>query len=155
MNKFLEIQNLNISFQGNRSFNTLNNFNLKLNKNGSLGIVGESGSGKTLSMLALTRLLPKQALISSGSFSFLDQDLSKVDNLNFYKNFSGKKISMIFQEPMTALNPVYTIGRQLMYTYMYHNKVTNKEAYNKSLEMLDAVKLTNNTSILITSINLR
>ena len=145
MNKFLEIQNLNISFQGNRSFNTLNNFNLKLNKNGSLGIVGESGSGKTLSMLALTRLLPKQALISSGSFSFLDQDLSKVDNLNFYKNFSGKKISMIFQEPMTALNPVYTIGRQLMYTYMYHNKVTNKEAYNKSLEMLDAVKLTNNT----------
>ena len=121
------------------------NFNLELNKNGSLGIVGESGSGKTLSMLALTRLLPKQALISSGSFSFLDQDLSKVDDLNFYKNFSGKKISMIFQEPMTALNPVYTIGRQLMYTYMYHNKVTNKEAYNKSLEMLDAVKLTNNT----------
>ena len=145
MNKFLEIQNLNISFQGNRSFNTLNNFNLKLDKNESLGIVGESGSGKTLSMLALTRLLPKQALISSGSFSFLDQDLTKVDNFNFYKNFSGKKISMIFQEPMTALNPVYTIGRQLMYTYMYHNKVTNKEAYNKSLEMLDAVKLTNNT----------
>ena len=78
-------------------------------------------------MLALTRLLPKQAIVSSGSIDFLNHNLSEIDNLNFYRNFSGKKISMIFQEPMTALNPVYTIGRQLMHTYMYHNKVGKKK----------------------------
>ena len=78
-------------FPGNHLVNTLSNFNLKLDKNGSLGIVGESGSGKTLSMLALTRLLPKQAIVSSGSIDFLNHNLSEIDNLNFYKNFSGKK----------------------------------------------------------------
>ena len=144
MNNFLEIKNLSISFPGNHLVNTLSNCNLKLDKNGSLGIVGESGSGKTLSMLALTRLLPKQAIVSSGSIDFLNHNLSEIDNLNFYKNFSGKKVSMIFQEPMTALNPVYTIGRQLMHTYMYHNKVGKKEAHHKSLEMLSAVKLSDN-----------
>ena len=88
MNNFLEIKNLNIAFPGNHLVNTLSNFNLKLDKNGSLGIVGESGSGKTLSMLALTRLLPKQAIVSSGLFNFLSHNLSEIDNLNFYKNFS-------------------------------------------------------------------
>ena len=73
MNNFLEIKNLSIAFPGSHLVNTLSNFNLKLDKNGSLGIVGESGSGKTLSMLALTRLLPKQAIVSSGSIDFLNQ----------------------------------------------------------------------------------
>ena len=122
MSKFLTIQNLDISFQSsNKNLKTVKNFNLNLNEKESLGIVGESGSGKTLSMLALTRLLPKQAAVSAGSIIFQNKNLNELNNKNFYKEISGKKISMIFQEPMTALNPVHTIGKQLLDTYLYHN----------------------------------
>ena len=141
MNNFLEIKNLSIAFPGNHLVNTLSNFNLKLDKNGSLGIVGESGSGKTLSMLALTRLLPKQAIVSSGSIDFLNHNLSEIDNLNFYKNFSGKKISMIFQEPMTALNPVLTVGSQITETVMRHQNISLKLAKKRALDMLELVKV--------------
>ena len=104
MSKFLTIQNLDISFQSsNKNLKTVKNFNLNLNEKESLGIVGESGSGKTLSMLALTRLLPKQAAVSAGSIIFQNKNLNELNNKNFYKEISGKKISMIFQEPMTHL----------------------------------------------------
>ena len=125
MSDLLNIQNLEISFQSNnKNLKTVENFSINLNEKESLGIVGESGSGKTLSMLALTRLLPKQASVSSGSIIFQNRNLDELDNKNFYKEISGKKISMIFQEPMTALNPVHTIGKQLLATYLYHNNVS-------------------------------
>ena len=139
MNNFLEIKNLSIAFPGNHLVNTLSDFNLKLDKNGSLGIVGESGSGKTLSMLALTRLLPKQAIVSSGSIDFLNHNLSEIDNLNFYKNFSGKKISMIFQEPMTSLNPVFSIGDQINEVLFIHNNLRKKIATDKTIDLLSKV----------------
>ena len=78
MSKFLTIQNLDISFQSsNKNLKTVKNFNLNLNEKESLGIVGESGSGKTLSMLALTRLLPKQAAVSAGSIIFQNKNINE------------------------------------------------------------------------------
>ena len=142
MSKFLTIQNLDISFQSsNKNLKTVKNFNLNLNEKESLGIVGESGSGKTLSMLALTRLLPKQAAVSAGSIIFQNKNLNELNNKNFYKEISGKKISMIFQEPMTALNPVHTIGKQLLDTYLYHNNESVDRGTKRALEILDAVRL--------------
>ena len=134
----LEIKNLNISFNvGKNIVNTVDNFSLMLKEKETIGIVGESGSGKTISMLGLTRLLPKQAFVDKGSILFKGRDISNMSNKEFYHKISGKKISMIFQEPMTALNPVYTIGRQLIATYLFHNDVSRNSAYNRAIEFLD------------------
>ncbi len=139
----LEINDLNISFEISKNvLKTVNNFNLSLHEKKTIGIVGESGSGKTISMLGLTRLLPKQAFVEKGSIFFRGQNISKIPNKEFFQKFSGKKISMIFQEPMTALNPVYTIGRQLMETYLFHNNVSRSSAYERAVYFLDAVQLT-------------
>ena len=145
MNELLKIDNLNISFQSSGSdLKTLKDFSINLKERESLGIVGESGSGKTLSMLALTRLLPKQARITSGSIIFRNKILNNLLNKNFYKEISGNKISMIFQEPMTALNPVHTVGKQLLDTYLYHNDVSFEKGVLRALEILDAVQLSKN-----------
>ena len=145
MNELLKIDNLNISFQSSGSdLKTLKDFSINLKERESLGIVGESGSGKTLSMLALTRLLPKQARITSGSIIFRNKILNDLLNKNFYKKISGNKISMIFQEPMTALNPVHTVGKQLLDTYLYHNDVSFEKGVLRALEILDAVQLSKN-----------
>jgi len=145
MNELLKIDNLNISFQSSGSdLKTLKDFSINLKERESLGIVGESGSGKTLSMLALTRLLPKQARITSGSIIFRNKILNNLLNKNFYKEISGNKISMIFQEPMTALNPVHTVGKQLLDTYLYHNDVSFEKGILRALEILDAVQLSKN-----------
>ena len=145
MNELLKINNLNISFESSgNDLKTLKDFNISLKERESLGIVGESGSGKTLSMLALTRLLPKQAKITSGSIIFRNKILNNLLNKNFYKEISGNKISMIFQEPMTALNPVHTVGKQLLDTYLYHNDVSFEKGVSRALEILDAVQLSKN-----------
>ena len=145
MNELLKINNLNISFQSSgNDLKTLKDFSINLKERESLGIVGESGSGKTLSMLALTRLLPKQARITSGSIIFQNKILNNLLNKNFYKEISGNKISMIFQEPMTALNPVHTVGKQLLDTYLYHNDVSFEKGILRALEILDAVQLSKN-----------
>ena len=89
MSDLLNIQNLEISFQSNnKNLKTVENFSINLNEKESLGIVGESGSGKTLSMLALTRLLPKQASVSSGAIIFQNRNLDELDNKKFYKEIS-------------------------------------------------------------------
>tara|TARA_S200000501_G_scaffold7558_1_gene6717 strand:+ start:3643 stop:5247 length:1605 start_codon:yes stop_codon:yes gene_type:complete len=143
-NTLLEIKDLNISFNlNNKISKTVSNFNINLKKKKTIGIVGESGSGKTLSMLALTRLLPKQAFVEKGKIIFDQKDITNFSNKDFYKQISGKRISMIFQEPMTALNPVYTVGRQLIETYLFHNYASRNEAYKRSINLLESVQLTN------------
>ena len=120
----------------------VSDFNLTLQPGRKLGIVGESGSGKTLSMLALTRLLPSQIEVTGGSIFFNDKNLNTMEKKEFHREFSGKKISMIFQEPMTALNPVYTIGKQLRQAFLIHNKgISKKLSEERARSMLDAVKL--------------
>ena len=138
----LKISNLAVSFKTHYGqVEVVRNINLSLNKGETLGIVGESGSGKTMSMLAMARLLPPLAFVSAGSIHLDGVDLLALDKAQFHQQISGKKIAMIFQEPMTALNPVYTIGRQLTETVMFHANVSQADATKRAIEMLEAVKM--------------
>ena len=143
MSYSLIINNLEISVKSLIGYKKIvSDFNLTLHPGRKLGIVGESGSGKTLSMLALTRLLPSQIEVTGGSIFFNNKNLNNMEKKEFYREFSGKKISMIFQEPMTALNPVYTIGKQLRQAFLIHNKgISKKLSEERARSMLDAVKL--------------
>jgi peptide/nickel transport system ATP-binding protein len=102
-----------------------------------LGIVGESGSGKSVTSMALIGLLPSTARIR-GSVKFRGEQLvgRKPSEL---QRFRGSKIAMIFQDPMTSLNPVYTIGWQLSEAVLAHHDISKKEAWNRAIEMLDLV----------------
>ena len=143
MSYSLSINNLEISVKNLIGYKKIvSDFNLTLHPGRKLGIVGESGSGKTLSMLALSRLLPSQIEVTGGSIFFNDKNLNTMEKKEFHREFSGKKISMIFQEPMTALNPVYTIGKQLRQAFLIHNKgISKKLSEERARSMLDAVKL--------------
>ena len=143
MSYTLSINNLEISVKNLIGYKKIiSDFNLTLQPGRKLGIVGESGSGKTLSMLALSRLLPSQIEVTGGSIFFNDKNLNTMEKKEFHREFSGKKISMIFQEPMTALNPVYTIGKQLRQAFLIHNKgISKKLSEERARSMLDAVKL--------------
>ncbi len=105
----------------------------------SLGIVGESGCGKSVTALSILRLVPAPAgSIESGSIEFRGKDLLKV-SLSEMRSIRGNKISMIFQEPMTSLNPVYTAGAQIAEAVRIHQKKSRKEAYVRAFEMLRLV----------------
>jgi peptide/nickel transport system ATP-binding protein len=109
----------------------------QLRRGEALGIVGESGSGKSVSSMAVMGLLPKSARIT-GSVRFRgEQLLGKSDNQ--YSAIRGKKIAMIFQDPLTSLNPVYNIGFQLAEAVLAHNDVSKKEARNRAIELLRLV----------------
>jgi len=104
-----------------------------------LGIVGESGSGKSVTALSITRLIPSPpGRIVGGEILFKGRDLLKLtyDQLH---DIRGREISMIFQEPMTSLNPVFTIGMQLREVIIQHEKVTKDEAHRRSIELLESV----------------
>ena len=104
-----------------------------------VGLVGESGSGKTVTALSILRLIPDPpGKIVEGSILFQGQDLLKV-SWEQIRAIRGKEISMIFQEPMTSLNPVFTIGMQLMEVVLEHEHGSKKEAFDRSVEMLELV----------------
>jgi peptide/nickel transport system ATP-binding protein len=109
-----------------------------------LGLVGESGSGKSVTSLAIMRLLPPQAIIT-GEIEFAEnggasQNLLSIDSEHM-RSFRGSKISMIFQEPMTALNPVMRVGDQIAEAVQAHNSVSRKEAWNRTVESLRDVAI--------------
>ena len=140
----LDIQNLDICIgPEHHKIKAVSDFNLRLDAGKNIGIIGESGSGKTLSMLAATRLLPNSGSVTSGKVYFKGHNVLEMPRAEFHRRISGKEIAMIFQEPMTALNPVYTIGHQLQHTYLLYNNESKHVASVKSLAMLKAVKLSN------------
>ncbi|UUO08928.1 ABC transporter ATP-binding protein [Blastopirellula sp. J2-11] len=104
----------------------------------TMGIVGESGSGKSVTSLTIMQLLAKSAHIESGSISFLGRDLVKLPETEMRK-IRGKDIGMIFQEPMTSLNPVFTVGAQVAEAILLHQKVTKAEAKQRTIELFDEV----------------
>jgi oligopeptide/dipeptide ABC transporter ATP-binding protein len=110
-----------------------------LNRGETLGIVGESGSGKSVTALSIMRLIPSPpGRIIGGNIYFKGEDLlEKTDHE--IRSIRGNNISMIFQEPMTSLNPVYTIGRQISETIMVHQKLPKKAAMEKAVQMLRLV----------------
>jgi oligopeptide transport system ATP-binding protein len=105
----------------------------------TLGIVGESGSGKSVTALSLMRLIPSPpGRIVSGRMTFQGQDLLKL-NQSALRQLRGNQISMIFQDPMTSLNPVFSIGQQLTETIKAHQRVSNKSARQRSIQLLEQV----------------
>jgi len=133
----LEIKKLNVAFQyGKSSTQVISDLSLTVNPNERLGIVGESGSGKSVTSLAVMRLLPEKAVEISGEILFKGQDILKLSESEM-QAVRGNRISMIFQEPMTSLNPIHTCGRQIAESVMLHSNATRKEAHIRALELLE------------------
>jgi len=139
MDRLLEIENLKTSFYTYAGeVQAVRGVSLHLDKGEAIGIVGESGSGKSITMMSLMRLLSENGKIKEGSIVFEDKDLSKLSEKQM-QAIRGNEIGMIFQDPMTSLNPVFTIGEQLMEPLRKHKKMTKDQAFKKCVEMLSLV----------------
>ena len=125
----------------------LNDVSIHLNDGEVLGIVGESGSGKSVTAYSLMGLTAYPGKLVGGTIDFNGHRINDLSEKEFRK-IRGNEVSIIFQDPMTSLNPVYTIEKQLNEVYLTHQKVTKKEASAKSLEMLKAVKIPNPESVM-------
>ncbi|MBQ0736874.1 ABC transporter ATP-binding protein [Aquimarina celericrescens] len=143
----LHIHQLSIGFQTDNGFReTLQQIDFQLYKNEILGIVGESGSGKSLTSLAVLRLLPSSAKITEGEILYKGEDLSKLSTKQLRK-IRGKEISMIFQEPMSSLNPSMKCGPQVTEILLEHTTLSKKEAIAETLRLFEKVKLPRPESI--------
>ncbi len=139
-NSILSIENLSIDFKiQEKIYRAVDNISFILHKEERLGVVGESGCGKSITCKAILGLLSNKAVIS-GNIIFNNENLIKLKDKQLNK-VRGSKISMIFQEPVASLNPVFTIGYQLNEAILLHQKVNKKEAHEIALEMLNLVKL--------------
>jgi peptide/nickel transport system ATP-binding protein len=134
----LSITDLSISFGKNK---VIHNISYQLNQNEILGIVGESGSGKSVSSLAVLGLLPpKISKINSGSIIYAENDLTKITSKAF-RSIRGKKIAVIFQEPMSSLNPSMICGKQVQEILLEHANVSKAQAREETLALFENVKL--------------
>lgn len=136
----LVIKNLITEFQTDGgSLRAVDGVSFSVPKGKTVGIVGESGCGKSVTAMSIVDLLPKpMGQVKEGEVLFKGRDLRKVDHSEYYK-IRGGQISVIFQEPMTALNPVHKIGRQISEVLMLHTKMTKKEAWEESVKVLKSV----------------
>lgn len=142
----LEINELTLSFsQGKNETKAVDQLSIRINRGETLGIVGESGSGKSVTSLAIMQLLSKKAHIHSGEIVLHLKDNEKKDLLHLsdkeIRKLRGNHISMIFQEPMTSLNPVMKCGKQVDEVLLLHQKLSKKEAKAKTLALFSEVKL--------------
>ncbi len=142
----LKIQNLSIRFgSGIDKFFAVQSVSLSVFKGKTLGIVGESGSGKTLTALAALGLLPGSAFVESGSIVFTSENIKSTELINsgteIIRQIRGKKIGMIFQEPMSSLNPVMRCGKQVAESLVVHKKLSWRESKKKVLTLFDKVLL--------------
>ena len=141
MDKYLlEIKDLETSIKiENKWYPTIDQISLNLEKNEILGVVGESGCGKSILNKSVIRLLPDRiSKITNGKVIFDSKDLTKITEKE-YQNIRGKEIGMIFQEPMTALNPVFKIKEQIIEPIILHLKKNKKEAYQLAKQLLEDV----------------
>jgi peptide/nickel transport system ATP-binding protein len=140
MTNLVEIAGLNVSFTGERTVYAVNDLALSLGDGEVLGLLGESGSGKSVTLRALMRLLPMKRTRISGNIRVMGRDVLALDNEEL-SAFRGQTVSMIFQEPALALDPVYTIGRQIAEAVMRHEGKSYSEGRARALEMLDVVRI--------------
>lgn len=139
----LELKNLKTFFATKRgTVKAVNGVSYSLDAGKVLGVVGESGSGKSVSAMSILRLLDGNGYIDSGEILFNGVDLTKLSINEMYK-IRGNEISVIFQEPMTSLNPVFTVSRQISEPLMIHQGMTKKQAAAKAVELLSDVKIPN------------
>ena len=138
--KILEVKNLQTSFFTDRGeVKAVDQISFDLYKGKTVGVVGESGCGKSVTSLSIMRLIPNPpGKIVGGEIVYKGKDLLKL-NMEDMRRIRGNEISMIFQEPMTSLNPVFTIGNQLVEAIRLHQSVSKKEAVIKAIEMLKLV----------------
>jgi oligopeptide transport system ATP-binding protein len=144
----LSIRDLSISFQtGNGMVNAIRGVDLDLHKGKTVAIVGESGSGKSVTVKAIMRILSSNQKINSGSIVFnyeresekVSQDLLLLNKKEMRNRINGKRIAMVFQDPMTSLNPTMTIGKQIMEGMIIHLKLSKAEAHKRAVELLTLV----------------
>ncbi len=139
----LEIKNLNLSFRSNnKDYQALYDVNMSLDKGEMFAIVGESGCGKTVTAMTVLRLLAPNAKIMSGEIIYNNKDLLKIP-LNEMTKIRGKEIALIPQDPMTSLNPLYTIGSQIIEVIETHQGVKGSEAQKIATDVLNQVKIPN------------
>ncbi len=135
MNQILEIKNLSVDFDG---FKAVLDVDLTLDKGKVLGVVGESGSGKSVTQLALMGLIPYPGVIEADTLIFNNHDLLKMSKKK-KRQITGKEIAMIFQEPMSSLNPCFTVEFQLTETLKIHEGGTRKQLRARAIELLKQV----------------
>ena len=140
MSQLLEVENLRTSFQTERgTLRAVDGVDFELRRGRTLGVVGESGSGKSVTALSIMRLVDPPGWIDRGSrITFEGRELATVSEAQM-EDVRGNEISMIFQEPMTSLNPVFTIGDQITEAIRTHERVGQKEALDRAVEMLELV----------------
>ncbi len=141
MENILEIKNLDLFFRNDdKDYQAIYDLSLSFEKGKLHSIAGESGCGKTMTMMSVMRLLPKNALIKNGEIIFNGEDLLKYKESKM-RDLRGNKIALIPQDPMTSLNPLYTVGNQLIEAIQAHRKVSNHQAMRKAKEVMDLVKI--------------
>ena len=139
----LELQDLHTFFSTKRgTVKAVNGVSYHVEEGKTLGVVGESGSGKSVSAMSILKLLDGNGYIDSGKVIFDGRDLAEVSVKDMCK-VRGNEISVIFQEPMTSLNPIFTIERQVAEPFIIHQGLKKKEARRMVVEMLSAVKIPN------------
>ena len=137
----LEVKNLNLGFQSDDTFRqALYDVSFSLEKGKILSIVGESGCGKTMSAMSILNLIPKTAHITSGEIIFNEENLVTKSQKEM-QNIRGSKIALIPQDPMTSLNPLYTVGDQLFEILKFHQNIEGEEAEKKAIEAFEAVQI--------------
>ncbi len=136
----LEIKNLNVEYRTDDEIvYAVNSLNLSLNSGESLGLVGETGAGKTTTALSILQLIADPpGKITRGEIFFEGEDLLQAKK-DILRHIRGNKISMIFQDPMTSLNPVYSVGDQIAEVIHLHEKCSKSEAHQKAADMLEMV----------------
>jgi len=140
MTNLIDVRNLNVTFSGERTVYAVNDLSLSVKEGEVLGLLGESGSGKSVTLRALMRLLPKKRTRIGGSINVLGKDVLALDDDELSK-FRGQSVSMIFQEPALALDPVYTIGQQIAESVMRHEGKSQADGMKRALEMLEVVRI--------------
>lgn len=151
--KILKIRDLHISFKTDTGVvNAIRGVDFDLYKGESIAIVGESGSGKSVTTKAIMGILASNGIIEGGSIDYVwydentgeryEQDIVKMSKDDMQKYIRGRKIAMVFQDPMTSLNPTMTIGKQIMEPMIYHYGISKEEAYQRAIELLQEVGIT-------------
>ena len=144
----LEVKNLRTFFRTKKGIvKAVNDVTYSLEPGKTIGIVGESGSGKSVSAMSILQLLDSNGYIESGEVFFEGKDLTKLSREEMY-HIRGNAISVIFQEPMTSLNPVFTVDRQLCEPLMIHQGRSKKEAHQEALKMLADVQIPNPEAVI-------
>lgn len=139
--KILDIENLNLGFNCENGFRqALWDVSFSLGRGEMLALVGESGCGKTMSAMSILQLLPKNARITSGIISFENQDILQLKAREL-RHIRGAKIALIPQDPMTSLNPLYTVGDQLLEVIKIHQGLRGKEAFEKAVDAFEKVQI--------------